>query len=44
MSPLIGSALYLLLFLLMLHFVDRLASRVPHGSGAGGDPDSGGPA
>ena len=42
MSPLVGSVLYLVLFLLVLHLVDRLAGRVPEE--AGGDPDSGGPA
>ncbi len=42
MSPLVGSVLYLVLFLLVLHLVDRLACRVPEE--AGGDPGSGGPA
>ena len=32
MSTLVGSVLYLVLFLLVLYFVDRLAARVPEDS------------
>ena len=42
MSPFIGSALYLVLFLLVLHLVDRLAARVPEESSGGGETKAGG--
>ena len=42
MSTLVGSVLYLVLFLLVLHFVDRLAARVPEDSA--GESEGGGSA